>query len=40
MIGLGTYSGDEGDIGPVLKAAIMDHGYRMIDTAKVYGNED
>ena len=39
-IGLGTYDSSEGSIEPVLKAAILEHGYRHIDTAKVYLNEE
>lgn len=35
-IGLGTYDSAEGEIDVVLKSAILDHGYRHIDTAKVY----
>lgn len=41
QIGFGTFKADEGDnIVEVVKAAILDHGYRHIDTAKVYENED
>ena len=29
----------ENEIGDCLKSAIMDFGYRMIDTAPIYGNE-
>ena len=39
-IGLGTYDSEEGDVKSVVKAAILEHGYRHIDTAKVYQNED
>ena len=39
MIGLGTYDSAEGQIEEVLKAAVLEHGYRAIDTAKVYNNE-
>jgi diketogulonate reductase-like aldo/keto reductase len=39
-IGLGTYGDDEGDVRAVVKSAILEHGYRHIDTAKVYLNED
>ena len=38
-IGLGTYADDEGDVKAVVKSAILEHGYRHIDTAKIYGNE-
>ena len=40
QIGLGTYDSAEGEIESVLKAAVLEHGYRMIDTAKVYCNEE
>ena len=40
QIGLGTYDSSEGEIETVLKAAVLEHGYRMIDTAKVYNNEE
>jgi aldehyde reductase len=30
----------EGEVGPVVKAAILEHGYRQIDTASLYQNED
>ncbi len=40
QIGFGTFNADEGDnIVEVVKSAILDHGYRHIDTAKIYGNE-
>ena len=39
-IGLGTYDSSEGAIEPVVKAAILEHGYRHIDTAMIYGNEE
>ena len=40
QIGLGTFLSKEGDIDAVLKSAILEHGYRHIDTAKIYGNEE
>ena len=41
MVGLGTFKADEGEnIGELIKSAIIDHGYRHIDTAKVYYNEE
>jgi diketogulonate reductase-like aldo/keto reductase len=40
QIGLGTYDSSEGDVVSVVKAAILEHGYRHIDTAKIYWNED
>ena len=36
QIGLGTYDDSEGDVRQVVKSAILEHGYRHIDTAKVY----
>ena len=39
QIGLGTFKADEGNLKDVVKAAILEHGYRHIDTAKIYGNE-
>lgn len=40
MIGLGSFLSSEGDVYPVIKAAILEHGYRHIDTASFYNNED
>jgi diketogulonate reductase-like aldo/keto reductase len=40
MIGLGTFTIETELVKPVVKAAIMEHGYRHIDTAKIYGNEE
>jgi diketogulonate reductase-like aldo/keto reductase len=39
MLGFGTYQYPENEISSVLKSAILDHGYRLIDTAPIYGNE-
>ena len=39
-IGLGSFLSDEGDIEPVIVAAILEHGYRHIDTASFYKNEE
>jgi len=39
QLGLGTFCLDDGDIKSVVKSSILEHGYRHIDTAKVYGNE-
>jgi len=39
QIGLGTYDASEGSVKDLMVAAIVDHGYRHIDTAKVYQNE-
>ncbi len=43
LIGLGTYIGfppKKELVGPLVKTAILDHGYRLIDCSKVYGNEE
>ena len=40
QIGLGTFLSSEGDIQSVVKTAILDHGYRHIDTASLYKNEE
>lgn len=41
QVGFGTFKADEGDnIEQLLKDAILKNGYRHIDTAKVYFNED
>jgi len=39
-VGLGTFKVDEGDVVEVVKAAVLEHGYRHLDTAKVYENEE
>lgn len=39
MLGFGTYQFPENEVGEVLKTAILDQGYRLIDTAPTYGNE-
>lgn len=39
MLGFGTYQFPENELSSVLKSAILDHGYRLIDTAPMYGNE-
>ena len=39
-IGLGTFLSDKGVIGPVIKKAILEDGYRHIDCAKIYNNEE
>ena len=40
VIGFGTYLFKSNDIVDVLKSAILDHGYRHIDTAAKYENEE
>ena len=41
QIGLGTFGADEGaNLEEVVKSAILNHGYRHIDTAFVYFNEE
>jgi len=37
---LGSFLSTEGDVEPIVKAAILDHGYRHIDTASFYKNEE
>lgn len=39
QVGLGTFMSSEGDVGEVVKAAVLQHGYRHIDTAAIYQNE-
>ena len=39
-VGLGTYLSNKGVIGPVIKKAILEDGYRHIDCAKLYNNEE
>jgi diketogulonate reductase-like aldo/keto reductase len=40
QIGLGTFAADEGDARKVVYEAVTKYGYRHIDTASIYGNED
>ena len=40
MIGLGTFTSTEGDCKAVVTDAILNKGYRHIDTASMYKNED
>ena len=41
MVGLGTFlSKDPEELETVLKSAILEKGYRHIDCAQGYGNED
>jgi len=40
MIGLGTYKIEKNDLKGIVKSAILDHGYRLIDTASEYKNEE
>jgi alcohol dehydrogenase (NADP+) len=39
-IGLGTFTSTEGDCKAVVMDAILNKGYRHIDTASMYKNED
>lgn len=39
-IGLGTFNSTEGDCLEVVKDAIINKGYRHIDTATIYNNEE
>ncbi|RJT02084.1 aldo/keto reductase [Halococcus sp. IIIV-5B] len=39
-LGLGTYSSDEGDDWADTVSTALDTGYRAVDTAQVYGNEE
>ena len=39
-IGLGTFQADNGKLSEVIKKAILVDGYRHIDCAKLYGNEE
>lgn len=40
QIGLGTFNASEGDLEHVIKEAVLKYGYRHIDTARIYGNEE
>ena len=40
QIGLGTFLSSEGDCKTIVKEAILNHGYRAIDTATIYENEE
>lgn len=40
QIGLGTFLSTPEELIPVVKSAILDHGYRHIDTASIYNNEE
>ena len=39
VIGLGTFLNSENPK-DIVKKAILEYGYRHIDTAKIYGNEE
>ena len=39
QIGLGTYQNTDDQCQKIIKSAILEKGYRLIDTAKSYGNE-
>jgi alcohol dehydrogenase (NADP+) len=40
QIGLGTFLAPPAEIKAIVKAAILKHGYRSLDTATLYGNEE
>jgi len=40
QIGLGTFLSTPEELIPVVKSAILEHGYRHIDTASIYANEE
>lgn len=40
QIGLGTFNDESSKLEEVVKSAILEHGYRHIDTASLYGNEE
>ena len=40
QIGLGTFLSTPDELIPVVRSAILDHGYRHIDTASIYENEE
>lgn len=40
QIGLGTFLGSDQSFIDVVKSAILEHGYTLIDTALVYNNEE
>ena len=40
LIGLGTFKSEEGDCKKIVYEAIVNHGYRHIDTASFYNNEE
>jgi alcohol dehydrogenase (NADP+) len=40
VLGLGTFLSAEGDCKKVVYEAVLNHGYRHIDTASVYANEE
>lgn len=40
QVGLGTFLAPPEEIKAIVKAAVMKYGYRHIDTASLYGNEE
>lgn len=39
QVGYGTFLSPDEELTPLVKSAILEHGYRHIDTASLYGNE-
>ncbi|MBI5622064.1 aldo/keto reductase [Candidatus Falkowbacteria bacterium] len=39
VVGLGTWQAAPAEVGPAVRAALLEHGYRHLDCASVYHNE-